>query len=153
MLELRRASPDDPDARALTDEVQRYYVEIYGGPDDDPLDPARFVPPRGGFLLGYVAGRAVAMGGWTRRADRPGDAQLRRMYVRPADRRRGFAAALLDALENDARAAGAERTVLTTGEPQHEAIGFYRAHGYDDIEPFGHYADVPTAVHLGRRLS
>jgi len=42
--------------------------------------------------------------------------------------------------------------VLTTGRPQRDAIAFYRAAGYDDVPPFGYYAHVDTAVHLGKRL-
>ena len=116
VLELRPARPDDPDALLLTDEVQRYYVELYGGQDHDPLDVEEFVPPRGRFLLGYADGEPIAMGGWSFLHGAEQDAKIRRMYVRPAGRRLGFAAAVLDALEDGRpRDAGAARTVLATG--------------------------------------
>lgn len=152
MLELRPARLDDADALVLVEEVQRYYVEIYGGRDDDPLDPDEFAPPSGRFLLGVEEGRPIAMGGWSRDHGAPLDAKIRRMYVRPEGRRRGSAARLLDALEDDARAAGATRAVLTTGEPQREAVRFYRSRGYTDIAPFGFYAGSPGSVHLGKAL-
>jgi len=151
VLELRPARLDDPQVLELVDEVQRWYEEIYGGRDDDPTDPAEFAPPRGRFLLGLQEGRAVAMGGWTRVAD-SADVKIRRMYVRPAGRRSGFAGTLLDALEDEARRAGARRALLTTGTPQTAAIAFYRARGYADVPAFGFYADSPTAVHLGKAL-
>ena len=153
VLDLRAARLDDPDALALVDEVQRYYVELYGGEDEDPLSAEEFAPPRGGFLLGYEDGAAVAMGGWSRREAVPEEAKIRRMYVRPAGRRRGHAGALPDALEADAASSGVVRTVLTTGTPQADAVLFYRARGYADVEPFGHYAASPTAVHLGKPLT
>jgi len=152
VLELRPARPDDPDAVLLTDEVQRYYVELYGGPDHDPLDVEEFVAPRGRFLLGYADGEPVAMGGWSFLHGAEQDAKVRRMYVRPAGRRLGFAAAVLDALERSAADAGAARTVLATGLPQADAIAFYRARGYEDIAPFGFYADEPGGVFLGKAL-
>lgn len=153
MLELHRFRPDHPDALTLIDQVQRYYVELYGGPDTDPLVPQEFAPPHGGFWLGYVDGEAVAMGGWTAVPDREVPAaKIRRMYVSSAVRRHGYAAQLLGALEDDARTAGVVEMVLTTGRPQRDAIAFYRSTGYDDVPPFGYYADVPTAVHLGKRL-
>lgn len=153
MLELRRGRPDEPDALLLNDEVQRWYVEIYGGPDDDPVDAAAFAAPRGAFLLGYDAGLPVAMGGWSFRTDAPGDAKIRRVFVRPEARGRGVAARLVAELERDAGAAGATRMVLTTGTPQVDAIRLYRGHGYTDIEPFGFYAGSAGAVHLGKALT
>ena len=152
MLELRPARLDDPDALLLVDEVQRYYVEVYGGEDDDPIVPEEFLPPRGGFLLGYDGDAPVAMGGWSFLGDARDAAKIRRMYVRAAVRRHGYAAVLLDRLEADAAAAGARRVVLTTGEPQVAAVRFYLARGYTDVEPFGFYADEAGAVHLGKAL-
>lgn len=152
MLRLDPARPDDPDALPLVEAVQAYYVEIYGGADEDPLDPLRFTPPDGKFLLGRLGGPPVAMGGSTFASGQPATAQLRRMFVAPGHRRHGYARLVLEALEADARAAGAERTILTTGEPQEAAVALYRAAGYVDTEPFGHYAGSPAAVHLGKRL-
>ncbi|MGT2427156.1 GNAT family N-acetyltransferase [Amnibacterium kyonggiense] len=122
------------------------------GRDDDPIAAEEFAPPRGGFLLGRHDGEAVAMGGWSFLPGDPGAVKIRRMYVRPAVRRLGFAAALLDRLEADARAAGAARVALTTGEPQVAAIRFYRARGYAEVPPFGFYAAQPSSVHLGKTL-
>ncbi|WP_375387552.1 GNAT family N-acetyltransferase [uncultured Amnibacterium sp.] len=152
MLDLRPARLDDPDALLLIDEVQRYYVGLYGGEDHDPIDADEFIAPHGRFLLGSADGEPVAMGGWSFLHGSPADAKVRRMYVRPQAQRRGFAGALLEALEQDARAAGAERTVLATGLPQADAIAFYRSRGYTDIPPFGFYADEVGGVFLAKPL-
>lgn len=149
VLRLRAARPDDADAVRLTAEVQRWYVEIYGGEDDDPLVADDFAPPRGRFLIGSLDGEALAMGGWTRTG---ADAKVRRMYVRPAARRHGVAGALLDELERLAREDGAERMVLETGSPQVAAVAFYRGRGYADVPAFGFHAASPLSVHLGKRL-
>jgi GNAT superfamily N-acetyltransferase len=150
VLDLRPARLDDPDALLLTEEVQRYYVEVYGGEDEDPIAPEEFTAPHGGFLLGYADGVPVAMGGWSLLDD--ATAKVRRMYVRQAVRREGYGAVLLDRLEADARAAGARRMALTTGEPQVAAVRFYRARGYEDVPAFGFYADEPRSIHLGKAL-
>jgi len=153
VLELRPSRPDHPDSLAMIDRVQQYYVELYGGPDSDPLPPAEFAPPRGGFLIGHEDGVAVAMGGWTfDEGDHATAAKVRRMYVAPEARRRGHAATLLAALEADAAAAGATEMILTTGQPQTAAVAFYRDAGYTDIAPHGFYAGVQRAVHLGKAL-
>jgi len=134
--------------------VQQYYVEIYGGPDDDPLTADSMWPPQGGFVIGYRDDRPLAMGGWLwALSDGPHTAQLRRMYVVPLARRHGVGQRLLSALESDAHEHGARRMILTTGQPQTAAVGLYRASGYVDIAPFGHYQDSESAVHLGKDLT
>ncbi len=151
VLEPRRL--DDPDVLALVEQVQAEYVVRYGGPDTAPIDPAEFLPPAGTFLLGRFvgAGAAVAMGGWRLLA--PGRAEVRRMFVVSSARERGLATALLRGLEASAVAAGVTELVLMTGRAQPEAVAFYRKYGYVDVEPFGHYAGVPGAIHLGKTLN
>ena len=58
--------------------MQAYYVRIYGGPDDSPVDPSEFQRPNGRFLLGTVADDPVAMGGWRMRPDLDAVLDLRR---------------------------------------------------------------------------
>jgi ribosomal protein S18 acetylase RimI-like enzyme len=154
VFELRPRPYDHPDVQQLTERAQAYYVEIYGGPDEDPLKAAEFVAPRGGFVVGYLDGAAVAMGGWTFTADDRGDrvAKIRRMYVDASVRRQGLARAVLVHLEAEAARHGVTRIVLATGQPQVGAIGFYRGHGYTDIAPFGYYADSDQVVCLGKEL-
>lgn len=155
MLELRPLPYDHPDAVELTERAQRYYVEVYGGRDEDPLTAAELSPPHGGFVVGYLDGAPVAMGGWlfTDSSPRPDRVvQLRRMYVDERLRRRGYAAAVLEHLEADAAERGATMIILATGTPQLAAITLYRRYGYVDIAPFGYYADGDLVVCLGKDL-
>lgn len=156
-VELRPARYDEAEATRLTLAAQGYYASIYGGEDTSPIDADEFAPPGGGFLIGHLDGRAVAMGGWhfldgvpPVPADRA--AEIRRMYVDPEVRRRGVARALLLALEEDAARAGADLMVLETGRPQTEAIAFYERCGYVEVPRFGFYAEAPLSVSLGKRL-
>lgn len=156
-VDLRECRLDHPDARALIEQVQGYYVTLYGGPDTTPIDPLEMARPDGAFFVGYLDRTPMMMGGWRFALEpialpvrRP--AELKRMYVDPAYRGKGLARALLRYIETSATAAGADALVLETGSPQVEAIGLYRAHGYADIARFGHYKDEPDAVHLGKVL-
>ena len=157
-LTLRRVSYADPAVVGLTAQVQDYYRAIYGGPDDSPLGDEELTPPAGTFLLARVDGEAVGMGGWRRiepvdalGGTRP--AEVRRMYVVAAARHRGVARALLTALERSAAEHGADVMVLSTGGVQADAVAFYRACGYVDVPPFGHWAGAEGIVCLGRRLT
>jgi GNAT superfamily N-acetyltransferase len=156
-MEFTALGYQHPDVRKLCDEVQQIYVERYGDPDETPVDEADFDPPTGLFLVVYEDDRAVACGGW-RVADHvepgllAGDAELKRMYVRPEARGRGLARAVLAELERRALAAGQRRMILETGTRQPEAIALYRSAGYLDIPGFGFYKGSPLSVCLAKEL-
>lgn len=147
---------DHPDACQLRAAANRYYVTIYGAPDETPLQADEFVAPAGGFVVGYLGDEPVGTAGWRfsaasiAGARRP--AEVKRMYVADAVRGRGLARRLLAAIEHDAAAAGADWMILETGRPQVAAVALYRACGYVDIAAFGHYAAEPEVVNLGKPI-
>jgi len=59
---------------------------------------------------------------------------------------------MLRALEASALDAGADWVLLQTGQPQVAAVRLYRRAGYAEVPPFGYFARMPLAMHLGRRL-
>ncbi len=154
---IRERPLDHADVVRLVEQVQAYYVAIYGGPDTSPVDAGEFRRPGGAFFVGYLDDQPVAMGGWRFSpqppdigADRP--AEIKRMYVVPDQRGKGLARAMLDHLESSAIASGADALVLETGRVQPAAIALYRSSGYVDVPRFGHYAGEQSAVHLGKVL-
>lgn len=159
MLNLVEVPFEDRRVQELVAEVQAHYVVIYGGPDESPVEPGEFAPPRGLFLLGLDDGEPVAMGGWRWRPDLDarfgGDrvAEVKRMYVTSSGRGRGFGRAVLAHLESSAREAGVERLVLETGLMQPDAIGLYGSSGYEWVEPFGHYAESELVRCFGKTLA
>lgn len=140
----------DADVQRLVEAVQAEYVVLYGGPDEAQVDAADFAPPKGLFLVGFVDGAAVAMGGWRFTGD--GQAELKRMFVVPSARRRGLSRLMLAALERSAAAAGVRLLMLNTGTEQPEAIALYETSDYVTIDGFGHYACAPGAVFYGKQL-
>lgn len=150
-LRIEPLAYDHPAAAGLIADVQRYYVELYGGQDESPVDAEEFAPPRGLFLVGRLGEGPVVCGGW--RLVTPELAEIKRMYVAPTHRRRGLSRVLLAALEDSARAAGARRLCLQTGILQVEAVELYRSSGWEPIEKFGIYAAEPSCLCFGRALA
>jgi ribosomal protein S18 acetylase RimI-like enzyme len=70
--------------------------------------------------------------------------ELKRLYVRPAARRRGVAGRLLTAAEQQAHARGWTELRLDTRSDLVEARALYRRHGYTEID---RYNDEPYAHH------
>ncbi len=79
-------------------------------------------------------------------------AEIKRMFVDPAVRRRGLGALLLGNLESIARERRVCTLLLETGVSQPEAIALYRKAGFFERGPFGTYQEDPLSVFMEKRL-
>ena len=153
--EIRLVPIDHPDATTLIAAVQLEYVRRYGGPDETPVDVRR-IRAAGRRVLRRVrrwrAGRDGRLAALSRAGDGEPTAELKRMYVVDNHRGRGLARRATRPPRATRRGDGATRLILETGSAQPEAIALYGSAGYLPIAAFGHYADEPGAVHLGKRL-
>jgi putative acetyltransferase len=145
--------PEDPrqaDVRRIFAESSAYLQALYPSESNHVVDVDALAGPdavflaarRNGELLGSIAFRIVA----------PGHAEIKRMFVRSEARGIGLGRRLLVALEDAARQKHVSRISLETGISQPEAIGLYRASGYQDCPPFGTYAPDPLSLFMTKRL-
>ena len=130
---------------AMRAELNDVY-ESFSRLDNPPLHPEELRAPGGAYLVGYERDEAVAGGGVRRLTAEVGE--VKRMYVRPAFRSRGVAAALLEALEATASSLGYRAVRLDTGPKQVHARRLYRAAGYVEVPP---YNDNPFACFWGEK--
>ncbi|MFZ6991848.1 GNAT family N-acetyltransferase [Curtobacterium sp. RRHDQ66] len=161
---------DDEDAAALR-AAQRVELDArYGSDDHEPgtvpsaVDVPVFLVARSedtptdtptGRTTGTATGTPIACGGLRPLGPELFDGtavEVKRMYVAPAARGSGVAAAVLRELERHAAGLGAERVVLETGTMQPDAMRFYEREGYTPIPRYGHYADSELSVCYERVL-
>ncbi|TQS45906.1 GNAT family N-acetyltransferase [Cryptosporangium phraense] len=90
-----------------------------------------FLAAGGEFLVAELDGHLVGMAGL--RPAHNGAANILRVRVHPATRRRGIGRALMDALEQHARHNGLQRMFLDTATNQPEAMAFYENLGYQAV--------------------
>lgn len=103
------------------------------------------------YLVGVLGGRAVACGALqVLDAD---TAEIKRMYVRPAQRGRGLARQILAALEELALLSGRTVLRLETGSYLPGALRLYASSGYAEIPPYGEYAGNAYSVCFEKRLA
>lgn len=95
-------------------------------------------------------GQAVACGGYKEYA--PGTAEIKRVFVSPACRGRGYAKAVMAALEARAASQGYVRLILETGNMLHAALSLYEAIGFVRIINYSPYHTMPQSVCLEKRL-
>jgi GNAT superfamily N-acetyltransferase len=141
---LRQLEWGHPDSVALR-AAQRLDLDArYGGPDSEP-GPHPTADDITVFFAAYDdAGTAVGCGALRKLDEEHGE--IKRMFVQPASRGSGAAAAILRRLEEYARQLGWTRLVLETGHRQPDAVRFYEREGYRSIPPFGYYADSPNSL-------
>ncbi|MBV9859912.1 MAG: GNAT family N-acetyltransferase [Alphaproteobacteria bacterium] len=106
------------------------------------------------FFVAQVDGEPAGCGGV---GFYDGYAEVKRMYARPAVRRRGIAKAVLARLEEEARQAGHTLLRLETGIHQSDAVAFYERHGFRQCLAFGPYtgmseAQIGTSLFYEKRL-
>jgi len=138
-LEISSIDPREPEAaaliRAMTDEVRQIYDHKIDG--EGNFKPEDVLVPGSGFLVGRVESQAVACGGY--RPLEPGVAEIKRMFVAPEHRGRGYSKAMLSTIERMARESGYHAVRLETRGLQTAAIALYESHGYVRIPNYGFY--------------
>lgn len=71
--------------------------------------------------------------------------EVKRMFVLPDKRGKGYAAVILRGLEEWALALGYPKSILETGKKQPEAIKLYLKNGYEQIPNYGQYSGVENS--------
>jgi DNA-binding MarR family transcriptional regulator/L-amino acid N-acyltransferase YncA len=134
-------APDDPHSPEADACLRAYFAEIderfdtgYDVNAAEPFPVADMVEPEGVLLLARIGERPVACGALH---FFPGAvADVKRMWVDPAVRGMGLGRRMLVELEARARTRGVAMLRLETNRSLVEAVGLYRALGYEEVDAF-----------------
>lgn len=155
-IEINPETPDQGAVGCLIRESDAYYAELYPPDQNHLLDLAELSDPSVTFLVARCDGVVAGFGAIKVREDEetPGAhyGEIKRMYVSPALRGAGLGRKLLDALEARARALKLPLLRLETGVLQPEALGLYRAAGFQERGPFAGYPDEGFSLFFEKRL-
>ena len=117
----------------------------FGYKESDHELVAEFAPPGGRLLLASFDGHVAGCAGLRRLSPEIGE--IKRVYVRPAFRRKRVGRALIEAVISAARTIGYRKLRLETAGFMEGAQALYRSLGFDLIEP---YREIPEVMrHLG----
>lgn len=78
--------------------------------------------------------------------------EIKRMFVHPDHRKKGFASAVLKELEIWAKEVGYAYTILETGKNQPEAINLYQKQDYNIIPNYPPYEAMENSVCMKKTL-
>jgi ribosomal protein S18 acetylase RimI-like enzyme len=130
--------PSPLDVATLGAEIDRFNVHTTGFHDGRAL--ASFLRDAAGALRAGLAGHT-----WG------GCCEIKFLWVRGAERRRGLGSALLAGAEREAAARGCERVVLATHSFQ--APEFYRRQGYTECGRVEGYPRGHAQLYFTKRLA
>jgi len=147
---IMRTSNTHRDFLTLTRELDAELKWIYGSLQA-VYDQHNVIDPIDTAMVGYVDGEPVTCGCFkTIDTER---VEIKRLYVKPNFRRKGFSSEVLQALEAWAVELGYAATLLETGKRQPEAIGLYRKFGYQIIANYGPYRGMENSLCMQKLLS
>ena len=147
MISITRADPQD--FVALLQASDRYMASLYPAESNHMLDVETLRQPQMNFFGAYVDGAPRGCGGFWAHQNY---VEIKRVFVDPSARGLGLSKALMQTLEEAARALGFRIAKLETGIHQPEALGLYQKLGYRFCEPFGEYKPDPLSVFMEKAL-
>jgi len=130
---------------ALDEELNVRY-----GKEQALYDQHNVIDPIETALVGYEGEIPVACGCFKKIDETT--VEIKRMFVMPAYRRRGFSSQILSALEAWAGECGFSHAQLETGKAQPEAIALYTKIGYEVIPNYTPYVGMENSVCMHKVL-
>ena len=147
-MKILRTNSDNPDFKELVKLLDEY-LAIVDGDDHAFYDQFNKIDLLQHCVVLFDEEKSVGCG-----AIKPYDtetAEVKRMFVRPKGRGRGYASAILTELETWAKELGFKKVILETGIAQKEALNMYTK-TYTQIENYGQYKGVKTSVCFEKKL-
>jgi putative acetyltransferase len=142
---------DQPDGLALVRELDAHLEPLYPPESRHGLNVQALRAKNVFFVIARDEANRACGCGAVMFCD--GYAELKRMYVRPGQRKRGVGAAIIGFLEEYAASHGHGIVRLETGTKQLDALSFYEGAGYARREPFGAYRPDPLSIFMEKRLA
>jgi putative acetyltransferase len=148
-ITLKRTSSADPDFNALVTLLDED-LSILDGQDAsffaqfNSLDSIRHV------VVAYVENIPAGCGAV--KNYKPDTMEVKRMFVKPAFRRKGIAREILSELEKWTAELGCNYCILETTKRQPSAVALYLTSGYDIIPNYDQYANVESSVCMKKRV-
>ena len=149
-MQVQLESPNQPEIIALIGELDAYQDTLYPAEARYALDLTTLEAENVLFMVARANdGAAIACGAVVLDGD---SGELKRMFVRPANRAQGAASRVWAELELESVKRGCRVVRLETGPYQPDALAFYTKHGFQTCPAFGDYPEHPLSVFMQKWL-
>ena len=148
-ITIKRTEASDPDFPFLVAQLTFELRDLYGD-QQVVYDKYNEISHLETVVIGYVNDDPVGCGCF-QKADYK-IAEIKRVYVKPSERKMGIATAIMDELEIWAKEEGYTDVITETANKLNESISFLKNRGYHSIPPYGPYVGMETSVCFGKKL-
>lgn len=143
--------PNQPDVLSLIEASDVYMNALYPPEGNFAVDINALCRPEITFVVARLHGKAAGCGAIKWYED--GTAELKRIFVADDARGNGIGRRIMDQLQELADGKRVERLYLETGPLNVEAVGMYRAFGFEECGPFADYPENPYSLFMTKRLA
>lgn len=150
-LSFARQAQESAEMADLLHQSDAYMASLYPAESNHMVPASALLSPGFEFYLCHAPEGAVA--GCCGLALKDGYGEVKRMYLHPQMRGRGFGRAMLDHLIKRAEALGLPALRLEVGIHQPEALALYTACGFTQTGPFGEYLPDPLSLFYEKTIS
>ena len=150
MITIAKGDPRAPGPRALLEASHALMQELFPAESNHFLSSDALCAPEIAF---FVATEGEVTLGTGALADKGDYGEVKSMFTAEAARGKGVAAAMLGALEAEARTRALPQLMLETGNTLHAAHRLYERAGFTYRGPFGDYPDDPLSYFMEKPLT
>ncbi len=149
MIRILRTNSENQDFINLVKKLDAY-LKITDGDEHDFYNQFNKINVLKNVIVIYVDETAIGCGA-IKKFDEF-SMEVKRMYVSPKNRGKGFAQKILKELEVWAKELGYKKCVLETGKRQVEAVNFYHKCDYVVIENYGQYKKMDNSICFEKKV-
>ena len=149
-ISLKRTDSTNPDFRLLITLLDNELNEQYGDLMRSTYDRYNHIIDIDTVIVAYRDNIPVGCACFKKYDNT--SAEIKRMFVRGAERGQGIAYQILHELELWAKECGFENSILETGNKQHEAIALYQKLGYVIVPNYVQYSGMDTSICMRKVL-
>jgi putative acetyltransferase len=148
-ITIKRTDSYDLDFPQLVTLLNRELRERYGGLQSI-YDSYNQISNLDTVVLGYTNNLPVACGCFKKYDD--ATVEIKRMFVKPGERKHGIGFSILSELEIWAKEKGFLYALLETANKQPESIALYKKAGFNVIPNYGEYVGKEISVCMKKKL-
>lgn len=150
MIRIERTDSDNEDFVKLVKELDEY-LAVCDGDEHDFYDQYNKLDKIKHVVVLYKKDQPVACGAI--KEYKEGIMEIKRMFVLPSERNKGYASKILRILELWALELGYTKCILETGKRQTEAIGLYQRNNYKRINKYSPYEGMENSLCFEKTLN
>ena len=150
-IEVKEVRHDAPVFLMLCGELDSFLNVAIGGEEKrekykkfNHTDTMDFV------AVAYEGGEPAGCGALRKYSEK--EVEIKRVFVREKYRGKNVGGMILEKLLEQAQQTGFERMILETGAFLGASIKLYRRYGFERIENYGAYKDMPESICMGREI-